>query len=968
MSEGEPLEPFDVCAALPGPGVTLLEASAGTGKTFTIASLAARYLAAGVAVDQLLVVTFTRAATGELRDRVRHRLLDAWRGLSRVLGGWPVRGDAVVELLCRGTPTELLERQEAIGRALRRFDAATIATTHGFCQQMLGGLGVTGEPLYDVAFVEDLGDLVAEVADDLLVGRAVRGDPVELRRAQAISIARKATDYPDVDLEPSSGLASESADWQSRRLAQSARRLFEERKAARSLIGYDDLQQKLRDALLEPAAGAPARRRLAARYQVVLVDEFQDTDPVQWQVLEAAFVESGATVVLIGDPKQAIYSFRGADVFTYLDAAGRADRRAGLGVNWRSDAGLLDGFDALFDGAQLGNEGIVYRSVAPAPDHVAPRLSGAPVGAPLRVRVVERAGRSLTSRGQLVAEDARAVIVADLVADIVGLLGSAATLPDAAPSAPAGARRGVRAGDIAVLVRRNVDAHAARDALGDAGVPAVMLGTDSVFQSAAAATWLDLLEALDRPGDRARVAGFALGDFAGWSAERLATAGDDERAGLSALLHAYDAELRERGVAALYSSLLRGGDVPGRILCRQDGERTMTDLAHVAELLHAAAIEEQLGERALTGWLRRRIDAAADEGNAEGLSRRLERDVDAVQVVTVHRSKGLEFPIVYAPMLWNAPWTPDEAPFVYHDASAGDRRVLDVGRASTNPASAEHHRIYLHEEREELLRLAYVALTRARHQAVLWWAPVQGGGQSALGRLVFERRGGSALADDVGLPKDERAWSAFEALAGRAPPGTVSIERVPLETSPPSRPPNATGVAGHEVRRLEPAGFTRAIDWSWRRTSYSGLVAASHADPAGADPAVAEALDDELAPQSLAPSAGGEAARTVPLARLPGGVDVGTFVHRVLQELDFASPNLHSELRRLIESTPGRERLAPGEREVLAEGLVAAIDTPLGPSFGELSLRQVRRPDRLDELSFELPLAGGEAPTGELRL
>ena len=159
--------PFDVCGPLPS-GVTVLEASAGTGKTYTIAALAARYVAEGMPLDRLLLVTFTRMATGELRERVRERLVGAEQGLVRALAG-VTPSDEVVRLLADGPADEVRGRRERLARAVAGFDSATITTTHGFCQEVLGGLGIAGDLEPDTTFVEDIGDLVEEVVDDLYV-------------------------------------------------------------------------------------------------------------------------------------------------------------------------------------------------------------------------------------------------------------------------------------------------------------------------------------------------------------------------------------------------------------------------------------------------------------------------------------------------------------------------------------------------------------------------------------------------------------------------------------------------------------------------------------------------------------------------------------------------------------------------------------------------------------------------------
>ncbi len=377
-------EPFDVCGPLPS-GITVLEASAGTGKTFTIAALAARYVADGTPLDDLLLVTFTRMATGELRERVRERLESAERALGAVLeGAEPDARDEVVRLLADGPRATVERRHRHLARALSDFDAATITTTHGFCQEVLGGLGVAGDTPRDGVFAEDVRDLLEEVVDDLYVRRfrTTQAAP-EISRAQAFQVAEIAVGHPGVPVEPQDD--AEPLPAMRRRLAEAARGELERRKQQLAVMTYDDLLTGLQR-VLRPPGGAAVARRLHRRFPVVLVDEFQDTDPIQWEILQQAF--GAGTLVLIGDPKQAIYAFRGADVYAYLDAARSAVVHATLQVNWRSDQGLIDAYDALFDGAQLGHEGIVYRRVLAAEANRAPRLTGA--GAPLRVRVVHR--------------------------------------------------------------------------------------------------------------------------------------------------------------------------------------------------------------------------------------------------------------------------------------------------------------------------------------------------------------------------------------------------------------------------------------------------------------------------------------------------------------------------------------------------------------------------------------------------
>jgi exodeoxyribonuclease V beta subunit len=990
--------PFDICGPLPT-GITVLEASAGTGKTYTIAALAARYVAEGTPLDRLLLVTFTRMATGELRDRVRERLVSAERELAL---GTP--SDAVVRLLADASPAVVEERRDRLVRALADFDAATIATTHGFCQEVLGGIGVAGDMEPGAEVVEDVGDLLGEVVDDLYVRKYMDGGGVGgvlITRAEAMQVAREVVNNPGSPIEPADrsgdGLPALRA-----RLAAGVRAELERRKRSLSLITYDDLLTRLRDELAG-SRGPLSVARLRDRYRVVLVDEFQDTDPIQWEILQRAFGGGGVTLVLIGDPKQAIYAFRGADVYSYLAAARAAGERATLEVNRRSDQGLIDAYDAMFGGAKLGHEDIVYGRVRAGGE----RAPFSVPGAPLRVRVVDRADPAIekTRQGFAGLNSARGFIARDLAADLVDVLGSS----------------DVRPGDVAVLVRYNrAHAVAIRDALDDAGIPSVINGAGSVFATPSAREWLRLLEALERPASPVRARAATMTSFLGWTAERVAGASDEEWEEVHRRLHAWAAVLRRRGLASLTETITLVERLPGRVLGVVDGERRLTDLRHVGQLLHGAAASEKLGTAALAVWLRQRIATAEIEGDEER-SRRLESDAAAVQVLTIHRSKGLEFPVVYVPYLWEPTWVDDKpVPIVYHDRGAGYRRTIDVGLSGSD--YRRHKEWHIEEQRGEDLRLAYVALTRARHQAVIWWAGSWNSKDSALSRLLFARdAAGNVAPSGPRPPSDDSALARFRELASAAP-GCVSVERtarlgLPIAWSGPSREPAS----------LSAAVFDRTLDRDWRRTSYSDITAAAHEARVASEPEEAAVVDEpddgETRPATLlaagaappadaaSPHAGAappadaasppaaasphaadsrfpaaaspppadptrraaspsddSALAAVPslLAAGPGGTAFGTFVHTVFEATDFAAPDLDAELARNVTAALARRPVDIGDRAAVIAGLRAAIETPLGPLVGGRRLRDVQRADRLDELTFELPLVGGDEPAGEL--
>jgi len=963
----------------------LLEASAGTGKTFTIETLVTRYVAEDVALDKLLVVTFTRMATGELRDRVRHRLVVTAAGLAQAIEGANDGADPLVRLLAQGERADVELRHSRLASAIADFDAATIDTTHGFCLHMLMSLGVAGDVERDVKLVEDTSDLLEEVVDDLYVRRFWQGRDAPLfDLGTAMEVANAVAGNSAAFVLPK--LTEETTrPAMRRRLAQAVTKEMDRRKRVSGILTYDDLLTRLRAALTDPARGPAACRRLSGRYEVVLVDEFQDTDPVQWEILDLAFRRS--TLVLIGDPKQAIYSFRGADVYAYLAAAESASAKATLSTNWRSDQGLIDAYDALFSDAQLGHVGIAYHRVHAASENGGAGIVGAPSCAPLRVRLLDRRKVEMTNNGCARSPEAQRFIALDLAADITSVLSSGTTMSllssgttmsllssgtsmsllSSGTSMPAGrdsseaARRPVGPGDIAVLVRTNRQAGSVRDALHESGVPAVVAGGGSVFESVPATDWVRLLTAIDKPTSRRLAGAAALTKFVGWSADQVASAGDGDWEELHWRLAHWSAVLRERGVAALLERVSAAG-LPARVLSLPSGERLLTDLIHIGRLLHSAAVELSLGPSALIAWLRRRIAEAGDDRNDEDRSLRLESDAEAVQVLTIHRSKGLEFPIVYCPFLWDGYERKVRVP-VFHDPDNHDVLTVDVGGESVG--FSRHLQLHQIEQRGEDLRLMYVALTRARNQAVVWWAGSTDSGKSPLGRLLFYREIDGVVSSKGGrTPSDEQVRLRLVELS-EASGGCIAVEEADGNRGAPLPKPDSTSV------QLEAAVFDRVFDERWRRTSYSGITADAHEPRVGSEPDE-ELITDELpaASESIVSPASGSLFESVPLqlGAMPGGVEIGSFVHGVLESTDFAAADLDEELGVAIDSAIARHPIEVGDRALLVGGLCTAIDSPLGDLVEGMSLRQVARADRLDEVTFELPLAGGEEPCGSFSM
>ena len=933
------MNPFDIRGPLPT-GTTLLEASAGTGKTWTIGALVTRYVAEeGVPLEQLLVVTFGRAASQELREQVRRQLVEAEEALApdAVV---TAEASEVIALLVDCPPGERALRHRRVVQALADFDAATIATIHQFCSLVLESLGVAGDTDARARLVEDLDDMLVEVVDDLYLrafARGADGGPA-FSHADALAIARAAVNDPQARLEPAD-LPREHPAGRRVSFAAAVRKEMTRRKRRLGVLSYDDLLSQLADAL--EAEDSPARARMRGRWSIVLVDEFQDTDPVQWQVFDRAF-SGHATMVLIGDPKQAIYAFRGGDVTTYLTAAATATTQQTLGVNRRSDAGLLDGFQALLRGAELGDPQIVVHDVTA--HHQEPRLVGAPRPAPFRIRVVRRETFGKGGSSALPVGKVRPHIAQDLAHDIRELVTSDATF-EGRPLAPS---------DIAVICYRHADLAAARAALLAVGVPAVIAGGGSVFATPAAAEWLSLLEALEQPHRTPRVHAAALTCFLGHDAATLDAGGDDLTDELGDRLRSWSEALARRGVAAVVEAASSGG-MPARMLSLVGGERTLTDVRHIGEVLHEVAQREQMGAVALLAWLREQVVEARDGRGAER-TRRLDSDAAAVQLVTIHASKGLQYPVVYVPALADRHVGKPTRP-LFHDADG--RRCLDVG--GSGPEWGDHCRRWAEEEAGEWLRLLYVALTRAQSQVVAWWAPTRNAEASPLHRLLLRRPlpDGTGLEPTVppnpGLPDEDSATALFSAWRDRGGPQPEMA--VPAD--------HAGGLVLREVPDLAARTFTRSVDVEWRRTSYSALskvdVVALGQPGVASEPELGVKDDEDVAVVEVRAAADPSPGSTVasPMADLPVGATFGSLVHAVLEHADPAAADLHAELLAHIDDqlTWWPVDLDP---ELLADALVAVLDSPLGPLMDGATLRHVGGRDRLCELDFELPLAGGD--------
>jgi exodeoxyribonuclease V beta subunit len=1043
-------------------GLTLIEASAGTGKTTTITTLVLRLLVESrLAIEHILVVTFTRAATAELRDRVRRRVAEALRAF----GGAEVDDEVVSALVRRqadGGDVALAEARARLARALRDFDRAAIHTIHGFCQRSLLESAFESRVRFDVELVDDVTPLRAEVVHDYwarvaygapaIVVRALRGKagPAELASLAALAVRHpRMPVLPDaiapvtIDEAPAVAAMTDAARiWRAERdrivtllcadglnkgkyapetvrekwapaldalwaemehelpkwfwrltpaglddgknkghtppshpffvacevvkaahdrlaaalaaevlrtgrgLVDYARAELARRKRATRTQSFDDLLLSLDDAL-RGSGGEDLARRIARGTKAILVDEFQDTDPVQYAIFRRLHELGAIPLFLIGDPKQAIYGFRGADVFSYMHVANEGAPRYTLDTNYRSDPSLVGAVNDLF--TRRAKRPFVFRDIEFQPVKSSPklrdRLAGGDGPTPALTFLVAPCNEELAAgKAHINKGDGEERLPRVVAGEIARLLSTDLRVVDE-PVAPR---------HVAVLCRTNDQARAVQAALRDLRVPSVLDGDSSVFESPIAEELVRVLGAIARPSDIRRVRAALATSLLGADGAALyrMQLSDEEIAPWLERFARWGATWHEQGFVQAAHLAFDEAGVQARLLSRSDGERRLTDLLHLTELLHASASQRRLGPLSLLRWYQEmHADPEARKALAgEAAQIRLEHDEHAVRLTTIHRSKGLEYPIVFCPFLWTNPY-PDKH-VLFHDHSDEDRLKLDLGSSDREKHGAAARK----EAVAEAVRLAYVALTRARHRCYVVWGRFAKSNESALARLLHpvdesapdEARARESLLASLG---PEGVREALEGLAAESD-GRIGVRDLDFASVSPITPRET--IAPAETVR----GSKRDIVRTLRTSSFTALVRTSEsrgAQEEGAD-------RDEHAPGPDAVGAGADGVGVtraiagttpVPLAEFPGGTRSGLLLHSIFEHLDFRvaeSDATETEVRRSLAryGFDVDRWSAP-----VADTIRRTLATPLDPS--RFALGDVARTDRVDEMEFLLP-------------
>ncbi|MFM5268369.1 exodeoxyribonuclease V subunit beta [Aeromonas caviae] len=1038
-------------------GERLIEASAGTGKTYTIAGLYLRLLLghgpvieeageeggdAGqpcaherpLSVTEILVVTFTEAATAELRGRIRARIHEARLAF--------MRGHSTDTLLAQ-LLAEVEDHDLAARRLLaaeRQMDEAAVFTIHGFCQRMLRQNAFESGALFETEFLTDdsrlrlqavsdywraefypvdqplaravrrlwpspaalLREMGSWLDNDELEIRPVAGDETlaarhsvamarigavkagwlaqtdEIRRQTEGQISRytgknyegwlakigdwaqdetsgyvlpkelerfgqqaleenlkKGGTVPTLPLfgEIDALLASRPGirDLVLQRAARVVRSRMQESKRQAHQLSFDDLLRDL-DGALGSGLGERLCERIRATYRVAMIDEFQDTDPQQYRIFHRLYGGHQDTALLmIGDPKQAIYGFRGADIFTYIQARRNVSAHYTLGRNWRSSRALVAAVNGLFERAK---DPFIYEADIPFLPVEAQGKSRALLiegqTAPV-LHCWQLTGQPTFNKGEYQSRMARAT-----AAEIHRLLTLAREGKAMLGSEP------VRAGDIAVLVRTGAEGKLVQQELARLAIASVYLSNrESVLAQVEAREILLILHACQNPSDeRSLRAALATGLF-DLDARALDALASDERAWESAVQEfmGYRAVWHRHGVLAMLRALMHGRNLAASLLASPYGERRLTNFLHLGELLQQASGELD-GEYALLRWLGEAVSQPNGQDGEQIL--RLESERKLVQIVTIHKSKGLEYPLVFLPFICSH--RAADTPLFHETGEAGNRTVLDLTGAEESLAEADKERL------AEDLRLLYVALTRGVYATWLGLAPVRSGAgksektdlhRTAIGYLLQKGEEGDAGTLATALT------DLAQALPGVAV-GEPSLTRpapLPAEAETPGEP---------TVR-----AFQGQLERDWWISSYSGLAAQGNGHGKGvlANPG----FDDEVATEAAA-TVQDEEAPAPSIFTFPKGARPGTLLHSLFETIDFQVAG-GEPLAQHIAALLAQEGFDEGWAPVLQQQVEAVLDTPLETGLGDpVRLRDLAPERKQVELEFFLPMGRVTAP------
>jgi exodeoxyribonuclease V beta subunit len=1050
------MKQFDLVNA-PLYGANLIEAGAGTGKTYAIESLFLRLIIENkLNVDQILVVTFTKAATEELRERIRNKLVRAKEAFTK-----GESSDRLIDSLCKKYDDHALAL-DLINKALIDFNEASIFTIHGFCARILSENSFETGSLFDTELVTDRTDLIQEVAEDFwrinlynaepefitysekkvsgpgffskLLSKQIsprikiipeiekpelkilgdyrflieklrniwsaskdeisglmrypalkgniygvlgpEGSGLSKRDIKVISFVsgmdrfldERSTGFPLFDkfeyftaekikksvkakqkapLHPFFIICDELAEKSEELTAEFERYILylkrefirfadtelDKRKKKRNIQYYEDLLTRVRDALVNSRENHDLAIQIRRKYKAALIDEFQDTDPVQYEIFSNLFDSNESVLFIIGDPKQAIYSFRGADIFSYINAASKAGSKSTLTENWRSVPGLIDAVNAVF--SDLKNP-YIFDDIAffKGVSGYAQQYKDKDVSSRAPLTLWHLFSDEYTEKNKSIKKDVAEKVISESVAsEILSLL-----------KRDNGVEESIRAGDIAILVRTNNQAQTVKMSLSKRRIPSVIYSIDNVFDSHEAMELERFLGAVSDPSNMKNVRAALVTDIFGISGEQLNIAGQDphiwdEQQALFAECHYL---WNNHGFIKMFRHFMMQKKVRERLVLFHNGERRITNLLHLSEILHKVSVENKPGMTGLVRWLSEQREASRERLEEHLL--RLESDDDAVKIVTIHKSKGLEFPVVFCPFNWGRSEVSDKE-IIFHDDSEEKNLVLDLGRNEKSLSAARKELL------SENIRLLYVTLTRAKNRCYLVWGRINSGETSAMAYLFHYARNNeysgdeeivTAVKDYFTGNDDTRLLDDLKKLKERAG-GAIDVSVLPSAVD------GKYDFYEGDLEQLFCRNFTGKIDDTFKISSYSSLTAGSPAshDIRDIDAGTRAAFKDSPEPyqQSGMPD----------IFSFPRGARAGIFFHDLFEQMDFSYSGAGAR-EELVAGKLGEYGFGAIWKGPVCDMINKVLDAPLYAKEMIIKLSGVDKASRVNEMEFYFPL------------
>ena len=981
---------------IPLEGTYIIEANAGTGKTYAISNIFLRMLLEkGIDVENILIVSFTEAATNELRHRIRKRLLEALDSLINP------PSDPFIKKL-REKIEDLQRAVEQLRRSIRNLDRLHISTIHGFCRKVISDNSFESGTLLDTRLIGDQQFIKQEIISDFWRDYIYQESPLFidfLRKngfdpENGLSLIDQYLIRPyikllpeDTELKDSTFLElqynelfkelaymwirhkdeikglifskkglnkkvyskkninawlgyidellnnsnvefakgeiikrlldadirhpffekiglffkihtqlnifyKEKLIYLKKRLIEYVEQGLKKRKIEKNIISFDDLIRLVHKAILEQDLLVDALRR---RFLVAMIDEFQDTDPVQYEIFKKIFDTDGYALYLIGDPKQSIYSFRGADIFTYIKASKEITSKFTLKENWRSYPTLIEITNQIF----AKERPFFYKDILFLPSRPAPEADVKPIlldGVPEPCLKIWTFNGKETTKTKAKEDISKAV--AEEISKLIQLSEEGRLLIGDIP---------LKASDIAVLVRRNFEADLIQKELSLLHIPTIIYSTTNIFDSRESREMRILLTGIYMC-NREGYLRAALGtDIIGINAEQMELMNEQEWEEYLKRFREYRDIWEREGFICMFRKLLNREKVIPRLMRFEDGERRCTNLLHLMEVIHIADQEHSLGMEGIIRWL----DSQKGESisKAEEYQLRVESDESAVRVITIHRSKGLEFPIVFIPFAWD---TIDKRRFskipTIFRSPKDHSFILDLGTEQEK----EHTELAFQESLAEDLRLIYVALTRAKNCCY----------------LIYDNSDKNSSALSYLFSKD--IHNTFKTMAEY-----VSIKPLPQ--------PSGGWVFKRKKEELCYKPFSGQIDSSWRITSFSSLVSNKFyiEDVQDVDSGEVEIEEEEIA--------------SVPdIFSFPKGAKAGIFFHDLLEHLDFRDKE--ENIKEMISEKLIQHGFDTEWTDIVFENIKELLRIQLDPEIEGLTLSKLSLKERISEMEFYFPI------------